>query len=117
MSVAVLICVVCLLAGAAASARWLPELAPGPVGGMALIAICGLLGMALAILGLHIYEVIEIESTGPVGRFEFASAFSSMFADAGPLIGLAIAVYLLAPGPDLPEESPLPSATSETPVA
>lgn len=108
MLVSVIICVVCLVAGAAASARWLPELAPGPVGGMALCAVCGLLGMALAVVGLHIYGIVEIEDGGRFGRIELAGELMSMFTDAGPLIGLAIVAYLLAPEPDAIDESSVP---------
>ncbi len=100
MLIPVIICVVCLFVGAAASARWLPELAPGPVGGIALAAICSLLGMALAIVGLHIYWIVEIEDGSRFGHAELASGLMSMFTDAGPLIGLALVAYLLAPEPE-----------------
>lgn len=108
MLIPVIICVVCLFAGAAAGARWLPELAPGPVGGMALCAVCGLLGMALAVVGLHIYWIVEMEGGGErFAHIDLASQLSSMFTDAGPLIGLALVAYLLAPEP---EEADAPSA-------
>jgi hypothetical protein len=110
MAVSVVICVACLFVGAFAGARWLPDLAPGPVGGLALCVVCGLLGMALAVLGLHVYEVVEVEDAGGFGHLELAGILSSMFADAGPLIGLAIAVYLLAPKSDAPGVSNPPPA-------
>jgi uncharacterized membrane protein YhhN len=59
MPVPVAIFVVCLSAGVWAGVRWLPDLARGPVGGLAFFVVCGLLGAALGSLGLHIYSIVE----------------------------------------------------------
>ncbi len=110
MSVPVIICVVCLFGGAAASARWLPDLAPGPVGGIALCAVCGLLGMALAVVGLRIYNIVEIGDNGGFARLDVSSELASMFSEAGLLVGLALATYLLAPARNAPASSSVPAS-------
>lgn len=45
--------VVCLVTGVFASARWLPELEHGRVGGITFFAVSGMLGAVVAVLGLH----------------------------------------------------------------
>jgi hypothetical protein len=95
-----LIFVVCLAAGVYASSRWLPELAPGRVGGIAFFAVCGLLGAAAAVLGLDIYGIVENLSDGFAGldrRRIFADGLESLLWQTGVLVALALAVYLLAP--------------------
>lgn len=97
MPLPTLIAAICLFAGVAAAVRWLPDLAEGSVGGLAFFAVCGLLGAALALLGLHIYSIVEdlnkLGERGPI----LASGLESMLWDTGSLVGLAIAIYLLAP--------------------
>lgn len=103
MAVPVLIFVATFAAGAVACARWLPELGAGRVGGLALLVVCGLLGMALAIAGLHIYEIVrEIDRSTSLGTTTdkpdlLALGVINILREAGPLLGLAAAVYLLAP--------------------
>jgi hypothetical protein len=72
--VPVLVFLGCLSAGVVAGARWLPDLAAGQVGGLAFFLVCGMLGAALGLLGVHIY-VFEV----------------------GSLLGFAAVIYLLAP--------------------
>jgi hypothetical protein len=85
----------CLVAGAFAGSQWLPSLAAGPVGGVAFFAVCGLLGAALGVIGLHIYEIVE------ASRFfrnaVVAAQLSDMLFQAGAILGLGVAIYLLAP--------------------
>jgi len=59
MLVPILIVVACLAVGTLAAARWLPELAPGQVGGLAFFVVTGLLAAALALVGLHTYTLIN----------------------------------------------------------
>jgi hypothetical protein len=97
MALPVLIVAVCLFTGVAAAVRWLPDLAEGAVGGLAFFAVCGLLGAALALLGLHIYLTVEgLNDLGERGLI-LADCLESMLWDTGSLVALAIAVYLLAP--------------------
>jgi hypothetical protein len=97
MPLPALIAAVCLFAGVAAAVRWLPDLAEGAIGGLAFFAVCGLLGAALALLGLHVYLIVEsLHNLGEKGAI-FADGLQSMLWDTGSLVGLAIAVYLLAP--------------------
>jgi hypothetical protein len=66
MDTVIVIAVVCFFAGAGAASRWLPDLAPGPVGGLAFFAVCGLFGAALAALGVNVdYLVRTLEGSGP----------------------------------------------------
>ncbi|MDQ6820189.1 MAG: hypothetical protein M3076_07610 [Actinomycetota bacterium] len=79
------------------------SVSPGRVGGLALLVVCGLLGMALAIAGLHIYEIVrEIDCSTSLGSTTdkpdlLALGVINILREAGPLLGLAAAVYLLAP--------------------
>jgi hypothetical protein len=102
MLIPIAIFVVCLCAGVAGAARWLPPLAEGPVGGLAFFAVCGLLGSGLAVAGLRIYLIVEQleELTGGVGLRKgdvLADGIAEMLFEAGALFGLALVVYLLAP--------------------
>jgi len=101
----------CVGAGVVAAARWLPDLAVGPVGGLAFFVVCGLMGAALGLVGLHIYSIVN-----QLNHFEgfaglrnekaelLASGLAAMLWEAGSLFGLAIAVYLLAPPAEVAEE-------------
>ncbi len=102
MAVPVAIFVVCVAAGVYATTRWLPELAPGPVGGLAFFAVCGLLAAALAVFGLEIYVIVENLNEG--GRFDpkdrvLAAGLETLLWQTGLLVAIALAVYLLAPPP------------------
>jgi hypothetical protein len=112
VAVPIAIFVVCITAGVFASSRWLPELHAGPVGGWAFFVVCGLLGAALALAGLHIYSIVEVAkhavSSADFGR-DFkaeivASGVANMLWEVGSLLALATLVYLLAPRSDGPEE-------------
>jgi hypothetical protein len=111
MGVPILIFVVAFAVGSVAPARWLPDLADGRVGGLALIVVCGLLGMVLALAAVHIYELVrQLQQARALGLSAqkpdtIANAILTTLRDAGPILGLAAAVYLLAPAPEeeLPE--------------
>jgi hypothetical protein len=102
MLVPALVFLACFGGGIFAATRWLPELAPGPVGGIAFFAICGLLGAGLGVVGLHTYIIVqELETIGGT-RFDtegslLAGGLLTMMLDAGTLFGLATIAYLLAP--------------------
>lgn len=70
---------------------------------MAFILVCVLLGIALSIVGLEIYETVRVinrfpASVGGTAKSDLlASGLITILTDAGPLIGLAAVVYLLAP--------------------
>jgi hypothetical protein len=105
MAVPVLIFVATFAGGAMASARWLPPLALGRVGGLAFFAVCGLLGMSLALIGVHVYEIVRqldqfAPGLGVKKQDVLATALETTLRDTGPVIGLAMVVYLLAPGED-----------------
>jgi hypothetical protein len=103
MLIPVVIFVGCLSAGVIAGARWLPDLDESPVGGIAFFVTCGLLGLALALVGLHLYSIVEaVDQIGGglkvVGKGEIvASGLVSMSWEAGSVLALATLVYLLAP--------------------
>ena len=113
MDLVIVIAVGCFAAGVWAASRWLPELAPGPVATLAFFAVCGLLGAALCVVGLHIdFLVRAIEENGRDHAELVAGELSSMLQDGGTLVGMALIVFLLAPRlravatPSRPERSP-----------
>jgi hypothetical protein len=103
MLIPVVIFVVCLAGGAVASARWLPDLAAGPIGGSAFFVVCGLAGASLALVGLHVYSIANALNTGGFAGIRnakaeiMASGLQSALWEAGSLFALAAAVFLLAP--------------------
>ena len=116
MLIPVVIFVLCFGAGAVASARWLPDLAAGPVGGLAFFVVCGLAGAALAVVGLHVYSIANTLHSGGFAGLRnakaevLASGLQVMLWEAGLLFGLAAAVFLLAPRVEVvddPAESPV----------
>jgi hypothetical protein len=108
MIVPIVIFLACLGGGVTAAARWLPDLAAGPRGGLAFFAVCGLLGAAAGIAGLHIYSIInsinEFKSLDGGNGEIVASGLASMLWEAGTLLGLATLIYLLAPVAETVEE-------------
>ena len=98
---------VCFFGGVWAAVRWLPELAPGPVGDVAFFAICGLIGAGLGVVGLHIYLMVrELEGTNGLGlggnSVALASGLLEILLDGGTVLGLATIAYLLAPREEQP---------------
>jgi phosphotransferase system glucose/maltose/N-acetylglucosamine-specific IIC component len=111
MVILAVVFIACAGAGVAAGARWLPDLAPGPVGGLAFFVVCGLLGAALGLVGLHVFTIVEelnrLDGID-LGKADIvATGLESMLWEAGSVFGLASVVYLLAPGPEDVEE-PVP---------
>jgi hypothetical protein len=111
----VLIFAACLSVGVIASSRWLPDLAVGPVGGFAFFVVCGLLGIALGLVGLHVYAIVEgLEPvSGNFRKVVLADDLASMAWEVGSVFGLAVVVYLLAPPAETAEEPMVGSATIE----
>lgn len=117
MVVLAVVFLACFGAGVAASARWLPDLAPGPVGGLAFVTVCGLLAAASGLAGLNIYDIVEtIESFRGLGLGKsevVANGLRSILIECGTLVGLAAIVYLLAPAPEESLADEEPYAASE----
>lgn len=107
MLIPVVIFVVCLCAGVVAGTRWLPALAAGVVGGLAFFVVCGLLGAALALVGLHVYSIVEdVNAFSGLKHGEVvAGGLASMLWESGSLAGVAAVVYLLAPRGEVAEGS------------
>jgi hypothetical protein len=111
MGVPILIFLVAFAVGSVVPARWLPDLAHGSVGGLALMVVCGLLGIALALVAVHVYELVrQLDQAGPLGLNDqkpdtVANAILTTLRDVGPILGLAAATYLLAPAPDESDSS------------
>jgi hypothetical protein len=101
MGVPIVIFIVCLSGGAIGGSRLLPDLDVGQVGGMAFFVVCGLLGLALALLGEHMYLLVDgLEHIGRVGLSKgeiVAGVLRNVAVEDGTVLGLAFAVYLLAP--------------------
>jgi hypothetical protein len=119
VGVPILIFVVGFGVGSALPARWLPDLGEGRVAGVAFLVVCGLVGMVFALVALHVYELVrQLDTAGSLGVGNakpdvIANGLLAMLRDIGPILGLAGAVYLLAPEPDqdelpggLPEAAP-----------
>jgi hypothetical protein len=106
VAVPILIFIGCMVAGVFASARWLPALEAGSVGGLAFFVVCGLVGVGVGLIGLHIYEIVE--STSELGRIQkgpiVAADLTAMLFETGFVFGIATTVYLLAPAPPEPGE-------------
>jgi hypothetical protein len=117
MLVPIVIFLGCFAGGVLAVARQLPDLAPGPVGGMAFFAVAGLVGAALGIVGLHAYEIAQQLDNQVIVRLEgakseiLATGLLEILRDAGTLFGLAAIVYLLAPAPDDEPAKDAPAAS------
>jgi hypothetical protein len=98
-----LIFVACFGGGVFAATSWLPDLAEGPVGGMAYFVACGLIGASLGLLGLHVYLTVEQLERGAFGTFGhvdgtlLADGLTTILFDCGSVLGFAAIVYLLAP--------------------
>jgi hypothetical protein len=111
VGVPILIFVVGFGVGSAVLARWLPDLGGGRVAGVAFLVVCGLVGMVFALVALHVYEIVrQLDSASSLGVGNakpdvIANGLLAMLRDIGPILGLAAAVYLLAPAPDQ-DESP-----------
>jgi hypothetical protein len=96
-----------LAIGALVGARWLPDLAVGQVGGLAFFLVCGLIGAALGLLGVHIYLIVEELNHVPSGVIQgeiVGGDLRNIIFECGSLIGLAGVVYLLAPAPEVEDE-------------
>ena len=110
MAVPVLVFVVCLVGGALAAAHWLPGLAGGPVGRTAFFAVCGLLGAALGVVGLHTYVTVkELEAKPGIVKTLLggnsrilANGLMSILYKGGVIVGLAAIVYVVAARRDDP---------------
>lgn len=122
MAVPAVIFVVCLAGGVYAASRWLPELAAGPVGGLAFFAVCGLSGAGLGLTGLRIYGTVrtvkEIHGEGG-GVFGskgdvLAGGLAQILFDAGTIFAFAAIVYLLAPR-SIRSDEPEPDAALAEP--
>jgi hypothetical protein len=109
VGVPILIFVVGFGVGAALPARWLPDLGEGRVAGVAFLVVCGLVGMMFALVALHVYEIVrQLDSAGSLGVGNakpdvIANGLLAMLRDIGPILGLAAAVYLLAPASEQDE--------------
>jgi hypothetical protein len=108
--VPVVIFVVCVSVGVLASSRWLPALATGTLGGIVFFVVCGMLGAALGLVGLHIYSIVrEAEAFGGASRAAFvAGGLDALLWETGSLVGLATVVYLLAPRALAADDAPGP---------
>ena len=106
MGVPILIFLLAFAVGAAATPAVLPDLADGRVAGIALFVVAGLAGMTLALVAVHVYEIIrQLDNAGSLGIASarpdvVANGLMAMLRDIGPILGLAAAVYLLAPAPE-----------------
>jgi hypothetical membrane protein len=103
MAIPILIFLVALLAGVLLAARWLPDLGSAAICSLAFWATCGLGGLAIALVAVHLYELVRqlsaanAEAIGNARADIVATAIVDMLRDAGPILGLSAVVYLLPP--------------------
>ena len=122
MSTPILIFLAGFLIGAIAPARWLPDVGDGRVAGLAFLLICGLLGIVVALVAVHVYEIVrQLDNAAALGLADekpdvVANGITSTLSQIGPVIGLAAAVYLLAPGSDEREIAVVPQ-TARSPYS
>jgi len=97
------IVVVAFALGALVPAMRLPEIGPTGIDRLALAVVCVLLGMALGVLALDAYTTVKavdgdspFTSAGDAEAYIVAQGIAAALRDAGPLLGLAAVVYLLA---------------------
>lgn len=116
MLVPVAIVLGCFAGGVLACARWLPDLADGPVGGLAFFVVCGLLAAALSLAGVHVYMMVrEIDHkyAGLTNGEVFAADVGRLLFECGTLVGFASILYVLAPKKvERTPTSPLPIETA-----
>jgi hypothetical protein len=105
VSAPILIFLAGFLVGAIVPARWLPDVGDGRVAGVAFLLICGLVGIVVALVAVHVYEIVrQLNNAAALGLADekpdvLANGITSTLSQVGPMLGLAAAVYLLAPGP------------------
>ncbi|HEY1688706.1 MAG TPA: hypothetical protein VGF95_07550 [Solirubrobacteraceae bacterium] len=96
----ILIFALCFVGGTVAAAHWLPDLEPGRIGGLAFFTVCGLLGIALSLFGLHIYSTVKELDVVHFGKgLTLAGELEVLLKEVGAILGLAGILYLLAPRP------------------
>ena len=94
---------VTLVAGVVLAARWLPGLGKGRADTLAFWVTCGLAGIAVSLVGVHIYEIIRqldnanLEAVANSKPDIVATGIIDTLAEVGPIVGLSAVVYLLAP--------------------
>jgi hypothetical protein len=104
MGVPILIFLIAFAVGSVATAGLSPDLGQGRVAGIALLVVAGLAGMTVALIAVHVYAIVrELDHVGTLGIAAsskpdvVANGLMAMLRDIGPIVGLAAAVYLLAP--------------------
>ena len=100
MVVLAIVAVACFIGGMWAATTWLPALAEGPVGTLVYFIVCGLAGGALAVFGVHIWQIVrELEQNRRIlGSAELvAGALVETLWQSGTLAASALIAYLLAP--------------------
>jgi hypothetical protein len=103
VAVPALIFVIALGGGALVAARALPRLDSDRVGWLSFWIVCLLVGIAVALVGLNVYatvRTIDQVTANVVGTAKsdvLANGLTTILEQVGPVLGLAAAVYLLAP--------------------
>jgi hypothetical protein len=97
--VPIVIAFVCFLGGLLAASRWLPDLADGRVAGISFFLVCGLVGAAVAVVGVDVYGIVRSLELRGFGERSIivASQLTDMLRNGGTLFALAALVYLVAP--------------------
>ncbi len=100
MVVLAIVVVACFIAGMWAATTWLPPIAEGPVGTLVYFLVCGLTGAILALVGIHVWQIVhalEYRASGGFGGEIVASGVESLLWESGSLAALVLIAYLLAP--------------------
>lgn len=102
--------VISFAVGAYACGSTLPSLGASRVGQISFMVVCVLLGVVVALVALHVYEIVrELDNADVASVLKkpdtVAEGLETMMRDAGPILGLAAAVYLLAPAPEDEEQT------------
>ncbi len=119
MLVPVGIFVISFAVGAYACGSTIPSLGVSRVGQISSTVVCVLLGVVAALVALHVYEIVRelnsaVVTTGVLKKPDaIGEGLETLLRDAGPVLGLAATVYLLAPTPE--DEEPTIEAAQTAP--
>ncbi len=97
MVVLAIVAVTCFIAGMWAATSWLPPLAEGAVGTLVYVAVSGLAGAVLAVIGIHVWQIVHAERAFGSSPEIVSTRVDSLLWESGTLAALALIAYMLAP--------------------
>lgn len=93
----------CLIVGTLAAGRALPDLPDTRFAGLIFFAVCGMIGAALALIGLHIFQMVEAGNFDGAA-IEISGEIVEMLWQTGVVLGVAMLLYLAVRHAELPAD-------------